>query len=139
MKITGKINSKIKSATQCFADNLISKQLQRHISIQIKLVGNADNYGEVEVTDYNSKGLPRDFTLYINKTLPEKEKIRTIAHELVHVKQYLYKELNEQMTLWRGQKVSEDDYGNYYDYPWEKEAYELEDKLYDSFIKFIKQ
>jgi hypothetical protein len=133
MTITGKINSNIKSAIQYFADELISKQLQRYISIQIKLVGNSDNYGEVEITDYNSRNQPRDFTLYIDKTLSEEEKIRTIAHELVHVRQYLYNELNEQMTIWRGQKVSEDDYENYHDRPWEQDAYNMEKILYELF------
>jgi hypothetical protein len=135
MNIKGKINSEIKSAIQYFADNLVSKQLQRHVSIKISLVTHTENFGEVEITDYNMKEQPRDFTLYIDKTIPEKEKIRTIAHELVHVKQYLYNELNEQMTRWRGKKVSEDDFENYFDRPWEKEAYELGDKLYDRYIK----
>jgi hypothetical protein len=135
MNITGNINSNIKSAIQYFADNLISKQLQRHVSIRVTFVTNTDNFGEVEITDYNSKEQPRVFILYIDKTLPEEEKIRTIAHELVHVKQYLYNELNEQMTLWRGRKVSEDDFENYFDRPWEKEAYELGDILYGNFTK----
>jgi hypothetical protein len=135
MKITGKINSNIKSAIKYFANNLISKQMQPYVTIKITYVTDTDNYGEVEITDYNSRNQPRDFTLYIDKTLPEKEKIRTIAHELVHVKQYLYNELNEQMTLWRGRKVSEDDFENYFDRPWEKEAYELGDKLYGNFTK----
>jgi len=137
MNITGKINSHIKSAIKYFADNLISKQLQPYVSIRITLVSNTENYGEVEITDYNSKGSPRDFTLFIDKNIPEEEKIRTIAHELVHVKQYLYNELNEQMTLWCGHKVSEDDFENYFDRPWEKEAYELGDKLYGNFTKSI--
>jgi hypothetical protein len=136
MTITGKINSNVRSAIQYFADNLISKQLQKHISIKITFVSNADNYGEVEITDYNTKGSPRDFTLFIDKNIPEEEKIRTIAHEIVHVKQYLYNELNEQMTLWRGKKVSEDDYKNYFDRPWEKEAYELGDELYETYNSF---
>jgi Zn-dependent peptidase ImmA (M78 family) len=134
MNINGKINPKIKSALKYFADNLISKQLQRFISVKIVFISNADNYGEVEITDYNTKG-PRDFTLFIDKNLPEEEKIRTIAHELVHVKQYVYNELNEQMTMWRGKKVSEDDYLNYNDRPWEREAYKMEKKLYGDYIK----
>jgi hypothetical protein len=133
MNIQGKINSNIKLAIQFFADKLISKQLQRHISIRITLVGDTHNYGEVEITDYNSRNQPRDFTLFIDKTLPEEEKIRTIAHELVHIKQYLYNELNEQMTIWQGKKVSEDDYVNYDDRPWEREAYNMEKTLYESY------
>lgn len=135
MKISGKINSNVKSAMKYFADFLISKQLQRYVTIKVKFVSNTENYGEVEITDYNLKGYPRDFTLYIDKNISEKEKIRTIAHELVHVKQYLYCELNEQMTLWKGKKVSEEKYRNYFDRPWEKEAYEIGDKLYGYYTK----
>jgi hypothetical protein len=131
MYITGKVASYYKSATQFFADQLISKQLQKHISIRISLINDSNNYGEVEITDYNSRNQPRDFTLYIDKTLSEEEKIRTIAHEICHVKQYLYGELNEEMTLWLGNKVSEDDYEKYDDRPWEKEAYEMETMLYE--------
>lgn len=133
MTITGKINSNLKSAIQFFADNLLTKQMQRHVSIKVTLVTNTDNYGEVEIADYNSRDLPRAFTLFIDKNISEDEMIRTISHELVHVKQYVYNELNEQMTLWCGQKVSEDDYENYIDRPWEKEAYELGDKLYEQY------
>jgi uncharacterized protein YjaZ len=133
MNINGKTNSKIRSAILYFADNLISKQLQKHITIKLSFINSADTYGEVEVTDYNSKGQPRDFTLFIDKNISEEEKIHTIAHELVHVKQYAYNELNEQMTLWRGKKVSEEQFEKYCDRPWEKEAYELGDKLYEQY------
>ena len=34
----------------------------------------------------------RDFTIRFDTTLPQKEIVTTILHELVHVKQYLYKE-----------------------------------------------
>jgi hypothetical protein len=134
MTLTGKINSNIKSAIKYFADNLISKQLQQHISIQIKFVGDTDNYGEVEITDYNLRNQPRDFTFFIDKDISEEEKIRTIAHEMVHTKQYVYSELNEEMTIWRGKEVSEEQYQKYEDRPWEAEAYKLGDELYESYI-----
>ena len=92
-------------------------------------------FGETEIMDYNSKGEPREFALIIQKDLSEEETLKTIAHELVHVKQYLYKELNEQMTLWKGRKVSEEQYKNYYDRPWEKEADKLGDKLYGEYYE----
>lgn len=134
MIISGKINSNLKSAIRFFADSLISKQLQRHISIKISVINNAVNYGEVEVADYNLSNKPRDFILFLDKNMSEEEKIKTLAHEFCHIKQILYNELNEEMTLWKGKKVCEEDYQKYEDRPWEKEAYTIEKLLYEEYI-----
>jgi hypothetical protein len=133
MNILGKLTAQQKAAVQFFADALISKQLQRHISIRFVFTKNFNHFGEIEIVDWNSKGEPREFVCYIHRNLDSAEKIKTLAHEITHLKQYLYKELNEQMTLWKGQRVSEDDYVNYDDRPWEQEAYNMENKLYELF------
>lgn len=137
MTISGKLNSNQRSAIQYFADKLISKQMQRHISIRVYLTRYAANFGETHIVGYNEKDQPREFTLEIRSKLCEKEKLRTIAHEIVHVKQYLYKELNEQMTLWKGQKVDSDAIP-YFKQPWEIEAHELGDKLYEEYMETVK-
>jgi hypothetical protein len=55
-----------------------------------------------------------------------------LAHEMVHVKQYALNELDEYMTRWKSRtNVCELDY---YDQPWEKEAFRLQDKLMLEFI-----
>ncbi len=60
----------------------------------------------------------------IAKRLSEKDIIRTLFHELVHVKQYSDGRLNHK-RMWEG-KVYDCDYENF---PWEIEAYELEEKM----------
>jgi hypothetical protein len=57
----------------------------------------------------------------------------TIAHELVHVKQYIRGELNACMSRWKGQKIPYGPRGAlkipYRRQPWEVEAFEKEVEL----------
>jgi len=137
MKITGKLNSKLKSATQFFADKLISKQMQRHVSVRVSLKNYSNFFGETEIIDYNESDKPRHFVIRVRNKLSEKEKLRTIAHEMVHVKQFLYNELNEEMSLWKGKPTRL--YKVPYDsQPWEKEAWSLGDKLFEEYYEYTK-
>lgn len=68
----------------------------------------------------------------VNKDLWRKkhEFERTIFHELVHVKQILEGRLDPTYpSKWNGIIYT----CSYYDLPWEKEAYALEDKMFESF------
>ena len=56
--------------------------------------------------------------------------MQTLAHEMVHAKQYLRGELNGWTNSWKGRKPRNYKYENA---PWEKEAYKLEMKLYENF------
>jgi hypothetical protein len=59
--------------------------------------------------------------------------VSTLAHELVHVKQFARGELNEQLTHWKGRDHSDTEY---WDQPWEKEARKLQHKLVMEFDNF---
>ena len=54
--------------------------------------------------------------------------MQTLAHELVHAKQYLRGELCGWSGSWKGRKPRNYKYENA---PWEKEAYRLEEELYN--------
>jgi hypothetical protein len=58
--------------------------------------------------------------------------ILNLAHELVHAKQFLRGELHPSLSQWKKQDFSK---VVYHKTPWEKEAYLLEDKLYNKFWK----
>ena len=80
---------------------------------------------------------PRCFSIEISKKLKGDEFIKTIAHELVHVKQYVTGQLKERYKpsshlLWRNEIVEPTE-KNYFDAPWEVEAREMEEKLFDLF------
>jgi len=55
---------------------------------------------------------------------------------MIHVKQYAKGELKDYLRLnsvkWKG-KVYDDEKIDYWDHPWEKEAHEKEQVLYDMF------
>lgn len=71
--------------------------------------------------------LPREFTIRIDSTQKLKEMLESIAHEMVHVKQYAKGELKDfsydtSGCKWLGKYIKFDKV-NYYDHPWEIEAY----------------
>ena len=64
----------------------------------------------------------------IAKRLSKRETIKTLFHEMVHVKQYAEGRL-EQVGVWLGQKYDCD----YAELPWEIEAYQLEQVMMEQF------
>jgi hypothetical protein len=69
----------------------------------------------------------------IARRLDTHEIIRTLFHELVHVKQYVDGRL-EQVGTWLGQKYD----CSYSNLPWEQEAYHLEQVMMKQFAKEYK-
>lgn len=67
------------------------------------------------------------------RVMTPREVASTIAHELVHIKQYIRGELNPSMTRWKGQEIPYGPRGGmkiaYQRCPWEKEAFKREEEL----------
>ena len=111
--------------------------MQQHVSIKVVFTKHQQFFGETEIIGYNSKDEPRGFELIIKSDIDNIEKLKTLSHEMVHVKQYLYKQLNEQMNRWNNQVVHEDDW-EYHERPWEVEAETLGDKLFEEYYEYTK-
>jgi len=117
--------SELVSAKDYFAEILMSSRMLKFVNIEVKIVsGNAPS-GLCIIDEYNNQNKPRSFTIEINKNQSKLEILNAVAHEMVHVKQYVYGELNEQMSSWLGQKIDCDEV-DYFEQPWEVEAYNLE-------------
>ena len=109
------------------ADLLMSKRLQKNIEIEIQLVPNLmkkeEVYGDSCWEDNNWR--PREFSIRADSKLRMRRMLETIAHEMVHVKQFAKGEMVDLATSdkirWCG-KMFEEKESNYYDYPWEIEA-----------------
>jgi len=69
----------------------------------------------------------REFEIECSKDLTLKDFVTTVAHEMVHIKQYYRKEMDCYGKKWKKKTIP--DGTDYYDLPWEKEAYRLQDKL----------
>lgn len=132
MIIYGKVPKSHLKAIAYFADNLICRRLSRHLHITIRYKKTENYWGLTSVEGYNKSGKPRHFIIEVNRFLNEREKIMTIAHEMVHVKQYAILDLNEEMTNWRG-KIVDAEKIPYIKQPWEKEAYKVGDKLFGEY------
>lgn len=70
-------------------------------------------------------GDTHDIDIDINRTIPFEDQMQTLAHEMVHAKQFLRKELDG--NLWKKRNY---DNVKYDDQPWEKEANKMEKQLY---------
>lgn len=100
------------------------------LNIQIKLKNKPDyEYGLCYVDCDNDNDKMRNFIIDINKNMNISMIVKTVLHELVHVKQFARGELDTKVKgmKWKTAHVTDD--VKYMDLPWEKEAYKMEDKL----------
>jgi hypothetical protein len=78
----------------------------------------------------------------VDKTLTKKETLLALAHEMVHLKQYAKGELKDifrpaKMIKWHGDRYLTDGV-DYWEQPWEIEAYGREKGLYFKFLYHMK-
>ena len=69
----------------------------------------------------------KTFELEIRKGMNLYELISTVCHEMVHVKQYYRKQMDDTERGWMGKQISED--VPYEKTPWEVEAFAMEEGL----------
>lgn len=89
----------------------------------------------------SSKGKLKLFEVLINPDQNKSELIKTLFHELVHVKQITKGELKfetERSSFWKGKLVHPNRFKIYKNIPWEKEAYDMEEKLYRKYLSIRK-
>ena len=142
---TGPRNAnKLEEAARFFADLLLHSRTVQKLVIDLEIVKKLDVDGECISEDEHKN--PRYFTIRL-KAQKIEDMIKTLSHELVHVKQYAKNELGKEMSLarggkglrivsrWHGEywfpKGKED---GYWDAPWEIEAYGREVGLYQKWF-----
>jgi hypothetical protein len=77
----------------------------------------------------------REFDIEIDRTQPMRKMLETLAHEMVHVKQFARRELHPANDEWYG-KTYNPKKVDYWDLPWEIEAHGRETGL---FIRWAEQ
>lgn len=144
---TGPRNAdKLEEAARFFASQLLHTRTVDKIELDLEIENKLDVEGECISEDDHKN--PRYFTIRLRKQ-PLNEMIRTLAHEMVHVKQYAKNELGKELSLARGGKglrivtrwqgefwtpgTKEDEY---WDAPWEIEAYGREVGLHHKWVAF---
>lgn len=137
MILTGKVTKTHAAAIEFFTSELLTPQLKKHIIIKLKFTRKLPVCGFTEVDGYNSKGEPREFTLEINYGMSEKLTLKTLAHELEHLRQYAYGEIDELGTKWLSRKLDHDSVP-YHKRPWEIKAFKAEERLYERWLQMTK-
>lgn len=121
------------------SDYLLNKRLSKNVKIVIKLKNNlykrSKCFGSTIYTDDDARNdRHREFEIEMESNLGPVFMLRTLAHELVHVRQYARGQLVDpaygRYQKWRGVMFNEN-MVDYNDLPWEKEAMQLEKELYE--------
>jgi hypothetical protein len=110
---------------------LVGSRLAANLRVTIRLFAGIEKErikGDCEWIDTNIR--PREFMIRIGSTLSPRMQLLTLAHELVHVKQYARGEMFDcanggELTRWK-RTLIDTDLMAYRDIPWEREALKLE-------------
>jgi hypothetical protein len=129
-------NPLIKEALEFFSKKLL-KRIDRNVIIVVKLKKDlykkTGNFGHATYTDDDARN-HREFEIEVDAGLGPVFFMRTLAHEMVHIKQYARKELVDvrygNYQKWNGFLIN-DHMVDYFDLPWEREAHIMEKQLYE--------
>ena len=118
-------------------------RLQNKLFIDIELIAHLTEKESLSgdaIWEDESCNRPREFTIRVDSTQTKQDMLCTIAHEMVHVKQYARGELKDfsrtiKMCKWKGNTIDLASL-DYYDHPWEIEAHGREKGL---FIRWFEQ
>lgn len=106
------------------------------LNIQIKSFGKDETLGYCLPDDNADQDRPREFTIEINRTSRLRRMLETVAHEIVHAKQFargeLYWSSVKGQNRWQGKWLSNSKKAvkDYWDNPWEIEAHGRECGLF---------
>lgn len=120
----------LRGAVEFYARHLLSAQMMRYITIDIKLSRSlaVDGFSSPHEDDEKM----RHFVVELNSALAQEQQLLTLAHEMIHVRQYVTKQLSACGTKWMGKKYHIDSYD---DAPWEIEAFQQEQRLFEIYSR----
>ena len=129
----------LKLAANSYADKLLSPQLSKNITVKVRIRERGQiNAGGFCEMDEDTNISPRCFNIDIGRTKKKIHMFSVLAHEMGHLKQMAKGEMKDKyvksryVTVWRGDWYEDD--VNYWDQPWELEAYGLENSLVAKFL-----
>lgn len=129
-------------AVDFYGRYLMGDRLAKNLSVNIEFERFKKGSDEYAFVDYElEESRLRDFILTIDSRLSKKETLLALAHEMVHVKQYAKGEMRDlsrpmRMIRWQGKRYLHEDM-DYWELPWEIEAYGREKGLYIKFMNSL--
>lgn len=131
----------VKKILNFSASYLLTEEERFLTHIFVSYINSDESYGYC-VPYCDDEGNLDEVEIVVARGMSERDLIETIAHEMVHAKQYIRGELCPETTnfTWMGQEFQEhethlislEDYKNL---PWEKEAFEVEKIIMEKFLE----
>ena len=122
----------VRSMVKFCQKKLMPKMYNVAVNINLRTFGKDDSLGYAIPSDYADLHRPREFDVDINKQQKLRRLLETVAHEMVHVKQFargeLYESVRRNKHRWQGKWLNSDP--KYWDQPWEIEAHGREVGLF---------
>ena len=126
-------------AVKFFGKSVLTPRLFAYCYVEIRIKKMLDVSGYCEIIPEGKRN-PTSFILEL-KTADKLEMLSTLAHEMVHVKQYRRGELrhtrNDNLMRWWKETIDIREV-DYYELPWEKEAYTKEVELMEDYKNFLR-
>ena len=125
---TKKVRKDIELASWYYAEKLMGKRLMAGLEININLKKDLlTEEGHEGTAIWDDDGYrPKEFTINLDTTVNFRNLLINLAHEMVHVKQWakdeMYEYMEPHMVRFKGEKIHLNEV-DYWDYPWEIEAY----------------
>jgi len=143
VEIEGSTETKRKHVEQAayFFESVLFKRKLPSLVLNIELIHRLkykeDTEGDCIWEDRRTK--PREFTIRLDSSNPLATLIETLAHEMVHVKQYALGEMKDSgisldLVYWQNKEYDSSNV-HYYDWPWEIEAAGRETGLYVRYME----
>ena len=127
------LKKEIERAAFYFGRALLSPPRRPYIELEIVMKTTMSDLGTCDVTHYNDWYKPRYFTIELRRHRSFKTTITTLAHEMVHLKQFAKGELALMQDRWHKQSIDTEEIP-YNELPWEVEASALEHVLYGMYV-----
>ena len=126
---TKKVRKIVEQAAWYYAEKLMGKRLMAGLEININLKKDLlTEEGHEGTAIWDDDGYrPKEFTIKLDTTVNFRNLLINLAHEMVHVKQWAKDEMYEYMNTmgmvrFKGERIHLEE-TDYWDYPWEIEAY----------------
>lgn len=134
---TKKQRALIEAAASFYLRHLLTVQLTSNLLVEIELVRNLfANKGYKADVGFIDDDCEFEFEMRIDSSMNTAGMLLALAHECVHIKQYITRELRE-TNVWNIHFFHGKMYDlkkiKYFDTPWEIEAYGREDGLFHRF------
>jgi hypothetical protein len=136
----GRLRKVITMAAGFYMSVLLPRHIHETLTLNISMKtprAMKGNEGTCMIVDTNRRNRAVEFDIDLNRDTNTKTTLYNLAHELVHVKQFVMGELNEEQTKFRGGRF-DTDVVDYWDLPWEIEAFGRERGLYIRFVEKFK-